>query len=73
MGAWNPVLCPIWGVQVRDVLIDVGDDAVSVKSGRHWKTHAKVPAQNYHFERTTILFRNFAIGSAVAGDVRNIT
>ena len=60
-------------VHVSDVLIDVGDDAVSVKSGLHWRTHRKVPAQNYLFERTTILFRNFAIGSDVSGDVRNIT
>lgn len=60
-------------VHVSDVLIDVGDDAVSVKSGLHWKTHKKVPAHNYLFERTTILFRNFAIGSDVSGDVRNIT
>ena len=50
--------------------IDVGDDAVSVKSGLHWKTKAKVPAQNYLFERVTILYRNFAIGSDVSGDVR---
>jgi hypothetical protein len=46
---------------------------VSVKSGLHWKTLKKVSAQNYLFERTTILFRNFAIGSDVSGDVRNIT
>ena len=39
----------------------------------HWKTKIKVPAQNYLFERTTILYRNFAIGSDVSGDVRNIT
>jgi polygalacturonase len=32
-------------VHVSDVLIDVGDDAVSVKSGLHWKTKKKVPAQ----------------------------
>ena len=51
------------GVHVSDVLIDVGDDAVSVKSGLHWKTKKKVAAQNYLFERTTILYRNFAIGS----------
>eukprot|EP01079_Euglenida_sp_SAG-EU17-18_P002222 gene2222-491_t len=80
-------------VHVSDVLIDVGDDAVSVKSGLHWKTKQKarchalcnacllsclacachVPAKDYLFERTTILYRNFAIGSAVAGGVRNIT
>ena len=60
-------------VHVHDVTIDVGDDAVSVKSGIHWKTHTKVPAQNYVFERVTILFRNFAIGSSVSGDVKNIT
>ena len=57
-------------VHVSDVLIDVGDDAVSVKSGLHWKTKEKVPAQNYLFERVTILYRNFAIGSDVSGDVR---
>ena len=57
-------------VHVSDCVVDVGDDAVSVKSGRHWKTGAKVPAQNYLFERVVILFRNFAIGSAVSGDVR---
>ena len=50
-------------MHVSDVLIDVGDDAVSVKSGLHWKTKKKVAAQNYLFERTTILYRNFAIGS----------
>ena len=60
-------------VHVADVLIDVGDDAVSVKSGLHWKTHVKVAAENHLFERVTILYRNFAIGSSVAGDVRNIT
>lgn len=60
-------------VHVSDVLVDVGDDGVSVKSGLHWKTKEKVPAQNYLFERTTILHRNFAIGSSVSGDVRNIT
>jgi len=60
-------------VHVSDVLIDVGDDAVSVKSGLHWKTKEKVPARNYLFERTTILYRNFAIGSDVSGDVFNIT
>ena len=48
----------------------MGDDAVSVKSGLHWKTKEKVPAQNYLFERVTILYRNFAIGSDVSGDVR---
>jgi polygalacturonase len=57
-------------VHVADCLVDVGDDAISVKSGRHWKTGAKVAAQNYLFERVVILFRNFAIGSAVSGDVR---
>ena len=61
------------GVHVHDCEIDVGDDAVSVKSGRHWRTKVKVPAQNYLFERVNILFRNFAIGSDVSGDVRNIT
>eukprot|EP00035_Acanthoeca_spectabilis_P032645 m.19697 g.19697 ORF g.19697 m.19697 type:complete len:465 (-) comp5476_c1_seq1:100-1494(-) len=60
-------------VHVSDVLIDVGDDAVSVKSGLHWRTRQKVPAADYLFERVTILFRNFAIGSSVSGDVRNIT
>ncbi len=60
-------------VHVSDVFIDVGDDAVSVKSGLHWKTKKKIPAQNYLFERVKILFRNFAIGSDVSGDVRNIT
>ena len=30
-------------------------------------------AQNYLFERITILFRNFAIGSDVSGDVKNVT
>ena len=50
--------------------IPLGDDAVSVKSGLHWKTKEKVPAQNYLFERVTILYRNFAIGSDVSGDVR---
>lgn len=60
-------------VHVSDVLIDVGDDAVSVKSGLHWRTRQKVPAADYLFERVTILFRNFAIGSSVGGDVRNIT
>ena len=58
---------------VTDVTIDVGDDAVSVKAGLHWKTKKKVPAQNYLFERVTILHRNFAIGSDVSGDVINIT
>lgn len=61
-------------VHVSDCVVDVGDDAVSVKSGRHWKSpHEKVPAQNHLFERVTILFRNFAFGSDVSGDVRNIT
>ena len=60
-------------VHVTDVTIDVGDDAVSVKSGLHWKTKKKVAAQNYLFERVSILHRNFAIGSAVSGDVLNIT
>jgi polygalacturonase len=60
-------------VHVSDVLIDVGDDAVSVKAGLHWKTKKKVAAQNYLFERVTILHRNFAIGSDVSGDVINIT
>ena len=60
-------------VHVSDVLIDVGDDAVSVKSGLHWKNKTKVAAQNYVFERVDIVFRNFAIGSDVSGDVRNIT
>lgn len=60
-------------VHVTDVLIDVGDDAVSVKSGLHWKTKKKVAASNYLFERVTILHRNFAIGSDVSGDVLNIT
>jgi len=60
-------------VHVTDCTIDVGDDAVSVKSGLHWKTKHKVAASNYLFERVTILYRNFAIGSAVSGDVTNIT
>lgn len=60
-------------VHVSDVYIDVGDDAVSVKSGLHWKNKTKVAAQNYLFERINIVFRNFAIGSDVSGDVRNIT
>ena len=60
-------------VHVTDCVIDVGDDAVSVKSGLHWKTKAKVPAQNYLFERINIVHRNFAIGSDVSGDVRNIS
>jgi hypothetical protein len=60
-------------VYVADTVIDVGDDAVSVKSGLHWRTREKVAAANYLFERVTILYRNFAIGSAVDGDVRNIT
>ena len=60
-------------VHVTDVTIDVGDDVVSVKSGLHWKTKKKVAAQNYLFERVSILHRNFAIGSAVSGDVLNIT
>lgn len=60
-------------VHVTDSLIDVGDDAISVKSGLHWKTKEKIPAQNYLFDRVTILFRNFAIGSDVSGDIRNIT
>ena len=60
-------------VHVTDVTIDVGDDAVSVKAGLHWKTKKKVAAQNYLFERVTILHRNFAIGSDVSGDVINIT
>lgn len=60
-------------VHVTDTYIDVGDDAVSVKSGLHWKTKAKVPAKDYLFERVTILYRNFAIGSDVSGDVLNIT
>jgi len=60
-------------VYVADCTIDVGDDAVSVKAGLHWKTKQKVPAQNYLFERVTIVHRNFAIGSDVSGDVRNIT
>ena len=58
---------------MTDVLIDVGDDAVSVKSGLHWKTKKKVAASNYLFERVTILHRNFAIGSDVSGDVINVT
>lgn len=61
------------GVYAADILIDVGDDAVSVKSGLHWRTRVKTAAQNYLFERINILYRNFAIGSSVAGDVRNIT
>ena len=42
-------------------------------TGLHWKTKQKVAASNYLFERVTILYRNFAIGSAVSGDVTNIT
>ena len=36
-------------------MVDVGDNAVSVKSGLHWKTKQKIPAENYLFERVTIL------------------
>eukprot|EP00039_Didymoeca_costata_P002269 m.58828 g.58828 ORF g.58828 m.58828 type:complete len:442 (-) comp11201_c0_seq4:246-1571(-) len=60
-------------VYVADSLVDVGDDGISVKSGLHWLTKKKVAAENYLFERVTILYRNFAIGSDVSGDVRNIT
>ena len=59
---------------MHDCVVDVGDDAVSVKSGVHWKDRTlKVAAENYLFERVTLIYRNFAIGSSVAGDVRNIT
>lgn len=60
-------------VLVTNSIIDVGDDAISVKAGKHYLSGLRVPARDYLFENVTILFRNFAVGSDVSGGVQNIT
>jgi len=58
---------------IRDSLVDVGDDGISVKSGLHDVTGALMPSANILIENTTVLSRNVAIGSACFGGVLNVT
>jgi polygalacturonase len=59
-------------VVLRDSLIDTGDDGISIKSSNSSQPgskHIQVPAKNIHIYRTTILSRNFCVGSATFGGV----
>jgi polygalacturonase len=58
---------------IRDCLVDVGDDGISVKSGQHDITGELLPSANILIENTTVLSRNVAIGSACFGGVTNVT
>ena len=56
-------------------MIDTGDDGISVKStnsSEPGSTHIQVPARNIHIYRTTVLSRNFCVGSATFGGVYDL-
>jgi len=53
--------------------VDVGDDGISLKSGPHDITGVLLPTANVTIQRTTVLSRNVAIGSACFGGIYNVT
>lgn len=60
-------------VLIESCLVSVGDDGISVKTGYHDVTGQLVPSVNVLVRNTTILSRNFAIGSACFGGIFNVT
>jgi hypothetical protein len=52
-------------VVVRDTFIDTGDDGISIKAG--W-----AQSRNIHIYNTTILSRNFCVGSGVLGGIHDV-
>jgi polygalacturonase len=60
-------------VLIENCYVDVGDDAISLKSGPHDVTGALIPTQNVLVRNTTIMSRNIAIGSACFAGIYNCT
>eukprot|EP01083_Nonionella_stella_P244848 851737_1 len=54
-------------VYINNAIIDVGDDAIAIKS------QGNIPSQNIFIENTYILSRNFAIGGNVNGGIQNVS
>jgi polygalacturonase len=69
----NPESCN--NVRISDCHISVGDDCITIKSGKDGPGRAMaVPAQNYTITNCTMLSGHggVVIGSEMSGDVRNI-
>jgi polygalacturonase len=60
-------------VLVENCLIDVGDDGISIKSfNASDDAMLQVPCQRVHMRNLTILSRNWCVGSATYGGVKDI-
>lgn len=62
-------------VVLHDSVIDTGDDGISIKSSNSTEPgakHIQMPTRNVHIYRTTILSRNYCIGSGTFGGVYDI-
>lgn len=59
-------------VLIDNCHIDVGDDAISIKSGWHDITGKLMPSANITVQNSLILSRNVAIGSACFGGIRDV-
>lgn len=59
-------------VLINNCHVDVGDDAISLKSGPHDVTGELLPTARVLVRNTTILSRNIAIGSACFGGIYDV-
>eukprot|EP01045_Picozoa_sp_COSAG04_P022493 COSAG04_NODE_2552_length_3948_cov_3.468433_5_plen_205_part_01 len=64
---------------LRHSLIDVGDDGVAISSGNSTRAQTRrphfgvqMPSRNIHIYNSTILARNFAIGSGTGGGIYDV-
>lgn len=70
----NPESCS--NVRISDCFISVGDDCITIKSGKDQPGRAKAkPAENYSITNCTMLSGHggVVIGSEMSGDVKKIT
>jgi polygalacturonase len=57
---------------ITDCLVDVGDDGISIKTSVSDVSGLPMPSWNITIRNTTILSRNFAIGSSVIGGISDV-
>jgi len=58
---------------ISNTYIDVGDDAISIKSNEFDPSGKPAPCQNIVVRNCSLISRNFAVGSATYGGIRNLT
>jgi len=57
---------------VEDSHVDIGDDAISVKSNIYSYVHGPTPSRNVTVRRCTVMSRNICLGASSSGNISGV-